>query len=155
MRVGTRTKATTASVAGLQPLLPDSDSLGRPPDPEELPARPLLPGRRALRVLGGHDQGTGPRGPLGLHRRGAQEKTYGELKGEFVFETGATFKLRSQKRTYAFAFRSMRTMRFLLITRAGRLARIDGRSCASPRTRQPKPSTTAWLMPWPRNLSSD
>jgi hypothetical protein len=29
--------------------------------------------------------------------------------------------------TYAFAFRSMRTLRFLLIARAGRLARIDGR----------------------------
>jgi hypothetical protein len=89
--------------------------------------------------------------------RGAQEKTYGELKGEFAFDvvpthhygansawqqlsvlahnllrsfqlqTIATAKPRSRKRTYAFAFRSMRTLRFLLITRAGRLARIDGR----------------------------
>jgi hypothetical protein len=89
--------------------------------------------------------------------RGAQEKTYGELKGEFAFDvvpthhygansawqhlsvlahnlvrsfqlqTLAPAKPRSRKRTYAFAFRSMRTLRFLLITRAGRLARIDGR----------------------------
>lgn len=89
--------------------------------------------------------------------RGAQEKTYGELKGEFAFDvvpthhygansawqhlsvlahnllrsfqlqTLATVKPRSRKRTYAFAFRSMRTLRFLLIARAGRLARIDGR----------------------------
>ena len=89
--------------------------------------------------------------------RGAQEKTYGELKGEFAFDvvpthhygansawqhlsvlahnllrsfqlqTTATAKSRSRKRTYAFAFRSMRTLRFLLIARAGRLARIDGR----------------------------
>ena len=89
--------------------------------------------------------------------RGAQEKTYGELKGEFAFDvvpthhygansawqhlsvlahnllrsfqlqTLATAKPRSRKRTYAFAFRSMRTLRFLLIARAGRLARIDGR----------------------------
>jgi hypothetical protein len=89
--------------------------------------------------------------------RGAQEKTYGELKGEFAFDvvpthhygansawqhlsvlahnllrsfqlqTIATARPRSRKRTYAFAFRSMRTLRFLLIARAGRLARIDGR----------------------------
>jgi hypothetical protein len=89
--------------------------------------------------------------------RGAQEKTYGELKGEFAFDvvpthhygansawqhlsvlahnllrsfqlqTIATAKSRSRKRTYAFTFRSMRTLRFLLIARAGRLARIDGR----------------------------
>jgi hypothetical protein len=89
--------------------------------------------------------------------RGAQEKTYGELKGEFAFDVVPTHhygansawqhlsvlahnllrsfqlqtiappKPRSRKRTYAFAFRSMRTLRFLLIARAGRLARIDGR----------------------------
>jgi hypothetical protein len=89
--------------------------------------------------------------------RGAQEKTYGELKGEFAFDvvpthhygansawqhlsvlaynllrsfqlqTLATPKPRSRKRTYAFAFRSMRTLRFLLIARAGRLACLDGR----------------------------
>jgi hypothetical protein len=89
--------------------------------------------------------------------RGAQEKTFGELKGEFAFDvvpthdyganrawqhlsvlahnllrsfqldTLATPKPRSPKRTYAFALRSMRTLRFLLIARAGRLACIDGR----------------------------
>jgi hypothetical protein len=89
--------------------------------------------------------------------RGAQEKTYGELKGEFAFDvvpthdygansawqhlsvlahnllrsfqlqTLATPKPPSRKRTYAFALRSMRTLRFLLIARAGRLTRIDGR----------------------------
>lgn len=89
--------------------------------------------------------------------RGAQEKTYGELKGEFAFDVVpthhygansawqhlsvlahnllrsfqlqalATAKPRSRKRTYVFAFRSIRTLRFLLIARAGRLARIDGR----------------------------
>jgi hypothetical protein len=89
--------------------------------------------------------------------RGAQEKTYGELKGEFAcdvvpthhygansawqhlsvlahnlvrsfqLQTLAPAKPRSRTRTYAFAFRSMRTLRFLLIARAGRLARIDGR----------------------------
>lgn len=89
--------------------------------------------------------------------RGAQEKTLAELKGEFAFDavptnhygansawqqisilahnllrsfqlaTLATPKPRSRKRTYAYAFRSMRTLRFLLIARAGRLARIGGR----------------------------
>jgi hypothetical protein len=89
--------------------------------------------------------------------RGAQEKTYGELKGEFAFDVVpthddgansawphlsvlahnllrsfqrqalATPKPRTRKRTYAYAFRSMRTLRFLLIARAGRLARIGGR----------------------------
>jgi hypothetical protein len=89
--------------------------------------------------------------------RGAQEKTYGELKGEFAFDvvpthhygansvwqhlsalahnllrsfqlhTLATPKPRSRKRTYAFALRSMPTLRFLLIARAGRLACVDGR----------------------------
>lgn len=89
--------------------------------------------------------------------RGAQEKTIAELKGEFALEvvptnhygansawqqlsvlahnllrsfqlqTLATPKPRSRKRTYAYALRSMRTLRFLLIARAGRLARIGGR----------------------------
>jgi hypothetical protein len=118
--------------------------------------------------------------------RGAQEKTYGELKGEFAFDvvptrhygansawqhlsvlahnllrsfqlqTIATTKPRSRKRTYAFAFRSMRTLRFLLIARAGRLARIDGRQVLrSPRTPQPKRSTIEWPMPWSPELFSD
>ena len=89
--------------------------------------------------------------------RGAQEKTLAELKGEFALDvvptnhygansawqqlsvlahnlirsfqldTGAAPKRRSRKRTYAFLFRSMRTLRFLVIARAGRVARIGGR----------------------------
>src|SRR5881409_1259632 len=90
--------------------------------------------------------------------RGAQEKTIAELKGEFALDvvptrhygansawqqlsilaynvarsfqldTLAAPKPRSRKRTYAYVLRSMRTLRFLLITRAGRLTRIDGRN---------------------------
>ena len=45
----------------------------------------------------------------------------------FQLHTLATPKPRSRKRTYAYALRSMRTLRFLLIARAGRLARIGGR----------------------------
>ena len=89
--------------------------------------------------------------------RGAQEKTFAELKGEFALdvvptkhyaansawqqlsilahnlirsfqlETVATPKARSRKRTYGYLFRSMRTLRFLLIARAGQLTRIGGR----------------------------
>src|SRR2546426_878755 len=89
--------------------------------------------------------------------RGAQEKTIAELKGEFALDvvptrhygansawqqlsvlahnlarsfqldTLATPKPRSRKRTYAYLIRSMRTLRFLLIARAGRLTRIGGR----------------------------
>jgi hypothetical protein len=89
--------------------------------------------------------------------RGAQEKTIAELKGEFALDvvptrhygansawqqlsvlahnlirsfqldTLATPKPRSRKRTYAYLIRSMRTLRFLLVTRAGRLSRIGGR----------------------------
>lgn len=89
--------------------------------------------------------------------RGAQEKTIAELKGEFALDviptrhygancawqqlsilayniarsfqldTIATPRRRSRKRTYAYVLRSMRTLRFLLITRAGRLTRIGGR----------------------------
>jgi len=89
--------------------------------------------------------------------RGAQEKTLAELKGEFALDVVPTrhygansawqqlsvlaynlirsFQLdrlaepkpRSRKRTYAYLIRSMRTLRFLLISRAGRLARIGGR----------------------------
>jgi hypothetical protein len=90
--------------------------------------------------------------------RGAQEKTLGELKGEFALDvvptrhygansawqqlsilaynvarsfqldTMAEPKPRSRKRTYAYLLRSMRTLRFLLVARAGRLTRIDGRN---------------------------
>ena len=45
----------------------------------------------------------------------------------FQLETLAEPKPRSRKRTYADLFRSMRTLRFLLIARAGRLTRIAGR----------------------------
>jgi hypothetical protein len=102
--------------------------------------------------------------------RGAQEKTFGELKGEFALDvvptrhygansawqqlsvlahnvarsfqldTLAEPKPRSRKRTYAYLLRSMRTLRFLLIARAGRLTRIDGRNVlrlvANPATEQ-------------------
>lgn len=89
--------------------------------------------------------------------RGAQEKTLAELKGEFALgvvptrhygansawqqlsvlahnlvrsfqlDTGAAPKPRSRKRTYTYLIRSMRTLRFLLVARAGRLTRIGGR----------------------------
>jgi hypothetical protein len=89
--------------------------------------------------------------------RGAQEKTIAELKGEFALDVVPTrhygancawqqlsvlaynlarsFQLdtiaaprrRSRKRTYSYVVRSMRTLRFLLITRAGRVTRIGGR----------------------------
>ena len=103
--------------------------------------------------------------PLGLKAlwhfmagRGAQEKTFGELKGEFALDVVPTnhygantawmqlsilahnlirsFQLRAgiaqirpatPKRTYAYRILSMKTLRFLLITRAARLARISGR----------------------------
>ncbi|WP_447975360.1 IS1380 family transposase [Nitrospira sp. Kam-Ns4a] len=90
--------------------------------------------------------------------RGAQEKTLAELKGEFAFDvvpthhygansawqqlsvlgpnllrgfqlhTIATPKPRSAKRTYAYVLQSMRTLRFRLINRAGRLTRSDNRN---------------------------
>ncbi|HME90488.1 MAG TPA: IS1380 family transposase [Myxococcaceae bacterium] len=90
--------------------------------------------------------------------RGAQEKTLAELKGEFALDvvptnhygansawqqlsvlahnlfrnlqldTGAEPKPRSPKRTYAYLLQSIRTFRFLVIARAGRLTRIDGRN---------------------------
>ncbi len=89
--------------------------------------------------------------------RGAQEKTLAELKGEFALDVVPTnhygansawqqlsilahnltrgFQLhtmapprpRSRKRTFAYTLRSWRTLRFLLIARAGRLGRIEGR----------------------------
>lgn len=46
----------------------------------------------------------------------------------FQLDTLATPKARSRKRTYAYPVRSMRTVRFLLIARAGRLTRIGGRN---------------------------
>src|SRR5262245_38281494 len=49
------------------------------------------------------------------------------LSRSFQLATLAALKPRSRKRTYTYLIRSMRTLRFLLITRAGRLARIGGR----------------------------
>ena len=46
----------------------------------------------------------------------------------FQLDTLAVPKPRSRKRTYTYLFRSMRTLRFLLIARAGRLTRIGGRN---------------------------
>jgi len=90
--------------------------------------------------------------------RGAQEKTIAELKGEFALDVVPTrhygancawqqlsvlaynlvrsFQLdtiapprrRSRKRTYSYVLRSMRTLRFLVVARAGRLTRIGGRN---------------------------
>jgi len=90
--------------------------------------------------------------------RGAQEKTFAELKGEFALDvvptnhygansawlqlsilahnlmrsfqlhsTLATPKPPSRKRTYSYRIASMKTLRFLLINRAARIARISGR----------------------------
>jgi hypothetical protein len=90
--------------------------------------------------------------------RGAQEKTIGELKGEFALDAVptnhygansawlqlcilaynlmrslqlqlnlATPKPLSWKRTFSYRLLSMKTVRFLLINRAARLARISGR----------------------------
>jgi hypothetical protein len=44
----------------------------------------------------------------------------------FQLDTIATPRRRSRKRRYGYVLRSMRTLRFLLITRAGRLTRIGG-----------------------------
>jgi hypothetical protein len=44
-----------------------------------------------------------------------------------LLDTIATPRRRSRERTYAYALRSMRTLRFLLTARAGRLTRIGGR----------------------------
>ncbi len=46
----------------------------------------------------------------------------------FQLDTGAEPKRRSRKRTYAFLSRSMRTLRVLVIARAGRVVRIGGRT---------------------------
>ncbi len=103
--------------------------------------------------------------PLGLRAvwafacgRGAQEKTFAELKGEFALDvvptkhyaansawqqlsilahnlirsfqldTLAMPKPRSRKRTYGYLFRSMRTLRFLVIARAGRVVQNGRRT---------------------------
>lgn len=88
--------------------------------------------------------------------RGAQEKTLAELRGEFALDvvptnhygancawqqlavlahnlvrgfqldTTADRKSRSRKRTFSYMLRSVRTLRFLVIARAGRLVRSRG-----------------------------
>jgi hypothetical protein len=50
-----------------------------------------------------------------------------ERRPELSARHHRTPRRRSRKRTYAYVVRSMRTLRFLLITRAGRLTRIGGR----------------------------
>lgn len=102
--------------------------------------------------------------------RGAQEKTIAELKGEFALDavpsrhygansawqqlsilahnllkgfqldTVAQSKRRSAKRTASYLLQSMRTLRFELVARAGRLCRPQGRHVlrlqTNPRTKQ-------------------
>lgn len=46
----------------------------------------------------------------------------------FQLDTGAEPKRRSRKRTYAYLLQSIRTFRFIVIARAGRLTRINGRN---------------------------
>ena len=52
---------------------------------------------------------------------------YSVIRG-FQLATLATPKASTGKRTFRFLLRSMRTLRFLLIARAGRLTRINGRN---------------------------
>lgn len=103
--------------------------------------------------------------------RGAQEKTFAELKGECAFDviptndyaansawqylsvlahnlirgfqldTGIALpKVRTLKRTFTYRLLSLRTVRFLLVARAGRIARIRGcqvlRLTENPATKQ-------------------
>jgi hypothetical protein len=50
----------------------------------------------------------------------------------FELDTLGGLKPRSRKRSDAYRIRGMRTQRFLLITRAGRLTRVGGRHCPAP-----------------------
>jgi hypothetical protein len=111
--------------------------------------------------------------------RGVQEKTSAERNGEFALDvvptkhygansawqqlsilaynvargfqldTGATTRRRSRKRTYRYVLRSMDTLRFSLVGRAGRLARIQGqqvlRLTANPATEALYPQITQRL----------
>src|SRR5262249_14573130 len=63
----------------------------------------------------------------GQQRLAAAECARLQPPRNFQLDTLATPKPRSRKRTYAYLLRSMRTLRFLLIARAGRLTRIGGR----------------------------
>ena len=49
----------------------------------------------------------------------------------FQLETLAEPKPRSRKGPYAYLFRSMRTLRFLLIARAGRLSQLEAGTCST------------------------
>jgi len=80
------------------------------PDPPELPARSLHPRRWALRVLPWRP--TCPWGSPAL----------------WAFAAGAGRSPARGSGPYAFLFRSMRTLRFLILARAGRVTRIDGRN---------------------------
>lgn len=104
--------------------------------------------------------------------RGAQEKTFAELKGEFaldavptnhysansawqqlsilahnlaigfqLYSNLATAKPHTAKRTYTYWLSSMKTLRFTIINRAARVARIHGRKILrfSPQPRHPSP----------------
>jgi hypothetical protein len=50
------------------------------------------------------------------------------LARSFQLDTFAEVKPRTRKRTFAYRLRSMRTVRFLLVARAGRVARLAGRN---------------------------
>src|SRR5207244_2808780 len=106
--------------------------------------------------------------------RGAQEKTFAELKGEFALavvptkhygansawqqlsvlaynlarsfqlDTGVVPRRRSRKRTYTYVLRSMRTLRFTSPAPVGWRASVGAACFASPSTRPPRPSTRDW-----------
>ena len=66
----------------------------------------------------------------------------------FQLDTLAEAKPRSRKRTYAYVLRSMRTLHFLLIARAGRLTRIAGRNVLR-LSQDPATSSWRWIRPLP------
>jgi hypothetical protein len=63
----------------------------------------------------------------GLSSQQLSVLAYNVARG-FPLDTIATPRRRSRKRTYAYVLRSLRTLRFLRIPRAGRLTRIGGRN---------------------------
>jgi len=96
---------------------------------------------------------SGRDGPLGSQRCGGGEDpksrnpnstwrqlsflAHNVIRG-FQLDTLPAPKPRSRKRTYSYLLRSMRTLRSLVIARAGRVARIGGRNvlrlCKNPAT---------------------